>query len=112
VPSTHLDAIAYPTYLPGNQMSSPNHKNALWRAGGLLKGATLGPMTTREKAQKLLDELPEDELEPIVEILASRRKKGSGGEAGRGRDFLISVARGTSGLDLHRLRTVRDRAWR
>jgi hypothetical protein len=31
-------------------------------------------MTTREKAQKLLDELPEDELEPIVEILASRGK--------------------------------------
>ncbi len=29
-------------------------------------------MTTREKAQKLLDELPEDELEPVVEILASR----------------------------------------
>ena len=29
-------------------------------------------MTTREKAQKLLDEPPEDELEPIIEILASR----------------------------------------
>jgi hypothetical protein len=29
-------------------------------------------MTTREKAHKLLDELPESELEPIVEILASR----------------------------------------
>jgi len=26
------DAIAYPTYLPGKQMSSPNRKNALWRA--------------------------------------------------------------------------------
>jgi hypothetical protein len=31
-------------------------------------------MTTREQAQKLLDELPEDELGPIVEILASRGK--------------------------------------
>ncbi len=29
-------------------------------------------MTTREKAHKLLDELPEDELGPVVEILASR----------------------------------------
>jgi hypothetical protein len=29
-------------------------------------------MTTREKAHQLLDELPEDELEPVVEILASR----------------------------------------
>jgi hypothetical protein len=30
----------------------------------------------------------------------------------RARDFLISVADGSSGLDLKRLRTVRDRAWR
>jgi hypothetical protein len=71
-------------------------------------------MTTREKAQKLLDELPESEseLEPIVEILASRRKKSSGSKAGLGRDFLISAAHGTSGLDLNHLRTVRNRAWR
>jgi hypothetical protein len=34
-------------------------------------------MTTREKAQKLLAELPEDELEPIVEILASRGASGA-----------------------------------
>jgi hypothetical protein len=32
----------------------------------------LGGMTTREKAHKLLDELPESEIEPIVEIMASR----------------------------------------
>lgn len=31
-------------------------------------------MTTRERAQKLLDETPEDELEPFVEILASRKE--------------------------------------
>jgi len=29
----------------------------------------------------------------------------------RARDFLVAVAEGTSGLDLERLRTVRDRAW-
>jgi hypothetical protein len=69
-------------------------------------------MTTREKAQKLLDELPEDELEPIVEILASRRENGTADAALRARNFLISVADGTSGLDLDSLRTVRDRAWR
>jgi hypothetical protein len=34
-------------------------------------------MTTREKAQKLLDETPEDELEPFVEILASRGESGT-----------------------------------
>jgi hypothetical protein len=28
------------------------------------------------------------------------------------REFLLSVADGTSGLDLDALRTVRDRAWR
>lgn len=69
-------------------------------------------MTTREKAQQLLDEVPEDELEPIVEILTSRRENATDAQADRGRDFLISVAHGTSGLDLKRLRTVRDRAWR
>ncbi|MGP0100870.1 MAG: hypothetical protein ACLPUT_04510 [Solirubrobacteraceae bacterium] len=31
---------------------------------------------------------------------------------GSAREFLISVADGTSGLDLERLRSVRDRAWR
>jgi hypothetical protein len=31
---------------------------------------------------------------------------------GHARDFLISVAEGSSGLDLERLRNVRDRAWR
>lgn len=30
----------------------------------------------------------------------------------RARDFLLSVADGSSGLDLESLRTVRDRAWR
>jgi predicted transcriptional regulator len=31
-------------------------------------------MTTREKAHKLLDELPDSEIEPVVEFLASRRE--------------------------------------
>ena len=30
----------------------------------------------------------------------------------RAREFLVSVADGASGLDLPRLRAVRDRAWR
>lgn len=29
-------------------------------------------MTTREKAHKLIDELPESEIEPVVEFIASR----------------------------------------
>ena len=31
-------------------------------------------MTTREKAHCLLDELPESEVEPVVEFIVSRRK--------------------------------------
>ncbi len=30
----------------------------------------------------------------------------------RAADFLVNVAEGTSGLDLERVRTVRDRSWR
>jgi len=36
--------------------------------------ARLDGMTTREKVHKLLDELPESQLEPVAEILASRRE--------------------------------------
>jgi hypothetical protein len=35
-------------------------------------GARLDPMTTREKAHKLLDELPESEIEPVLDFIASR----------------------------------------
>lgn len=34
-------------------------------------------MTTREKAHKLLDELPESELEPMVEFIVSRGENDS-----------------------------------
>ena len=30
-------------------------------------------MTTREKAHRLLDQLPESEVEPVVEFIVSRR---------------------------------------
>lgn len=30
-------------------------------------------MTTREKAHKLLDELPESEIEPVLDFIASRQ---------------------------------------
>jgi hypothetical protein len=43
----------------------------------------LGGVTTREKAHKLLDELPDSEIEPIVEIMASRGK----GSASRLREY-------------------------
>ncbi len=34
-------------------------------------------MTTREKAHQLLDELPESEIEPVVEFIASRGANGA-----------------------------------
>lgn len=43
-------------------------------------------MTTREKAQKLLDELPDSELEPIVEIMAARSESKRAPAAGRDPD--------------------------
>jgi hypothetical protein len=36
--------------------------------------ATICDMTTREKAHRLLDELPESEVEPVIEFIASRRE--------------------------------------
>jgi hypothetical protein len=44
------------------------------RAQSCVLGAKLGGMTTREKARKLLDELPESEIEPVVEFMVSRGK--------------------------------------
>jgi hypothetical protein len=38
--------------------------------------AKLGGMTTREKAHKLLDELPESEIEPVVEFIVLRGGSG------------------------------------
>lgn len=51
----------------------------------------------------------------VLRALALRGAKAleADGEAERAaRDFVASVAQGTSGLDLDRLRTARDRAWR
>jgi hypothetical protein len=44
--------------------------------------STIWDMTTREKAHKLLDELPESEIEPVLEFIASRRANGNGDEWG------------------------------
>lgn len=49
--------------------------------GGPLVGSgvvgTMNAMTTREKAHRLLDELPESEVEPVVEFIASRQQGGN-----------------------------------
>jgi hypothetical protein len=43
--------------------------------------ARLRGRRTREKAQKLLDELPDSELEPVVEFLAARGTPGEKGDS-------------------------------
>lgn len=70
-------------------------------------------MATKERLHKLIDELP-DTPETEGRLEAAERELQIHGAAvtGRGRDFLLSVAHGSSGLHLDRLRTVRDRAWR
>jgi hypothetical protein len=45
-------------------------------------GATMWGVTTREKAHRLIDELPESEVEPVVEFIASRREGGNVDEWG------------------------------
>lgn len=45
-----------------------------WSAGKA--GATLWDVTTREIAHRLLDELPESEVEPVVDFIVSRRGGG------------------------------------
>ena len=45
-------------------------------------GATLWRVTTREKAHALQDQLPESEIEPVVEFIASRRENGDVDEWG------------------------------
>lgn len=57
-------------------------------------GARLVVVTTREKAQKLLDELPEDELEPIVEMMASRGKAEPTTARREAREHLRRIATG------------------
>ena len=55
---------------------------------------------------------------PASQVLRTLALRGAQGlESDRaaqqaGREFLVSVADGTSGLDLEALRTARDRAWR
>jgi len=58
---------------------------------------------------------PDVPASQVVHELALRGVEAAEADAAQrddGRDFLISVADGSSGLDLDGLRTVRDQAWR
>lgn len=67
----------------------------------------------KERLHKLIDELPDTpDAEERLEAAERELQAHDRDLTGRGRDFLVSVAHGASGLDRERLRTVRDRAWR
>lgn len=53
-------------------------------------------MTAREKIHRLLDELPDSEVEPVLEFIVSRREKDEGSTV-RPRPRL-SLGRSTDGL--------------
>jgi hypothetical protein len=88
----------------------------VWTPKTVVAGATIWSMPTREQLHKEVDAVPEDQLDNAQIVVDSNGTGGSNGvmsnAARRARNFLISVADGTSGLDLGSLRTVRDRAWR
>jgi hypothetical protein len=83
-------------------------------------------MTAKEKVQERLARWSEEQAERALDAaedepgaIAIEDKRDSqptsdalAAAASRARAFLISVAKGTSGLDLDQLRTVRERAWR
>jgi hypothetical protein len=66
-------------------------------------------MTTREHIHKLVDDLPESELEPVAEILASRGPNGTSDETGKPGDIiddwgnLSAMTRAAAGGMLRRL---------
>jgi hypothetical protein len=45
-------------------------------------------MATREQVHKLVDELPETDLDPVAEILTSRRERGTLDDAARPGDIV------------------------
>ena len=52
-------------------------------------------MTTREKIHRLLDELPDSEVEPVLEFIVSRREKEGAAPRVRPR---LGLGRSTDGL--------------
>ena len=61
-------------------------------------GATLWDVTTREKAHRLLDQLPESEVEPVVEFIASRRRETTAAAPRQARRPRLGLGRSSDGL--------------
>ena len=61
-------------------------------------GATISVVTAREKAHRLLDELPESEVEPVVEFIVSRRRGEANGASTRAHRPRLGLGLSTDGL--------------
>lgn len=55
-------------------------------------------MTTREKVHRLLDELPESEVEPVLEFIVSRDEGERDHEIDRAHRPRVGLGRSTDGL--------------
>ena len=55
-------------------------------------------MTTREKAHRLLDELPDSEVEPVLDFLVSRREHEEHDATARAASPRLGLGRSTDGL--------------
>jgi hypothetical protein len=58
------------------------------------------------------DDVPASQVLRALALRGAEALEADAGAERSARDFLVSVAAGTSGLDLAALRTARDRAWR
>lgn len=72
-------------------------------------GGRIRAMTTREKIHKMVDALPESELEPVAEIVASHGPNGTAADVGKPGDIvddwgnLSAMTRDAAGGMLRRL---------
>jgi hypothetical protein len=63
-------------------------------------------MTTREKVHRLLDELPDSEVEPVLDFIVSRREYEEGhGATGRASSPRLGLGRSTDGLSAVKVAT-------
>lgn len=61
-------------------------------------GATISVVTTREIAKRLLDELPDSEIDPVVEFIVSRQRGEANGASTRARRPRLGLGRSTDGM--------------
>jgi hypothetical protein len=64
------------------------------------------------RGRRVLGDAPASQVLRTLALRGADALEADAGAEQSARDFLVSVGEGSSGLDLARLRTARDRAWR